>query len=126
MSDLALSPFKVARDLGMRCEFPEDDELFIDIDSDADLVHYFAMKEVLTENKVQFFDERITPSTTEGHFHIRVRLAEGDGFLGVITPEMRIALQAAMGSDRKRELLSALRILCRLDRPPTVFFEKEA
>jgi hypothetical protein len=122
VSELNDSPYDTAAALGLRVITPGDRELFIDIDCDEDLAHYRAMLEILkpiafTDGRALVVMEKVVPSKTLGHFHITVTLDER------VTPMERIAFQAALGSDRKRELLSLLRVRLDLDRPPTVFFE---
>lgn len=126
-SDLSEDPVIAAENLGKRVDYPEGNELFIDIDSTEDFYHYRAMVKVLAGMGIELYDERVTESSTKGHYHIRVRAFDGPCVSGEMTesldPMVRIALQAALGSDRKRELLAVLRILMGLKRPPTVFFE---
>jgi hypothetical protein len=122
MSALGDDPILSALLNNWSVHYPGDRELFIDVDNDADLAHYDAMLPVLTENGV-FVESETRTVSPGGNWHIRLVLVLKFGH--ALTPEMRIALQAALGSDRKRELLSSLRILFGLDRPPTVFFEKE-
>jgi hypothetical protein len=122
VSELDDNPYETAATLGLQVMLPSDRELFIDIDCEEDLAHYRAMLEVLkpiafTDGRALVIMDRVIPSKTPGHFHIVVTLDER------VTPMERIAFQAALGSDRKRELLSLLRIRLDLDRPPTVFFE---
>jgi anaerobic glycerol-3-phosphate dehydrogenase len=98
-------------------DLPDEAELFIDID-DVDSLHrcekYLA---VLSDNDFEIIDVNKKRSRN-GNWHVRVQLAEP------VNDIERILLQACLGSDPKRELLSFLRLKFRLDRPPTVFFEK--
>ena len=122
-SDLAEHP----RDALARCNLedgdtreivePESNELFIDIDSESDVGVMSEMVRILRFNGVVVSVERVTPSRTEGHYHAVVKLDRD------VSAVERIAFQACLGSDRKRELLSLLRVVLELDRPPTVFFE---
>jgi hypothetical protein len=123
MSDLNDIPEQTAKGLGLVCRYPTDRELFIDIDSDVDLVHYEQMRIVMHALATmcpgaEVVSEERIPSRTPGHLHIILTMEVP------VTPMERIALQAAFGSDRKRELLSALRVRLELQRAPTVFFEK--
>jgi len=97
---------------------PATDELFIDIDSEDDFELLDNRLQTLRLNGVGVDTIRTTPSRRSGHYHVVLRLDRN------IDPTMRVALQACLGSDRKREILSALRILFDMDRPPTVFFEE--
>ena len=105
---------------GWHIVYPEPDELFIDIDDERDLGVLQEMVRTLKLNDISVEIVRSTPSATAGHYHIVARLA-GFGSLDATT---RIAFQACLGSDRKRELLSLLRVVLKMSRPPTVFFEK--
>lgn len=96
--------------------YPEDDELFLDIDSNADADWLAQMLEVLHGNCVPFEVEKTTTSKS-GNMHVYIKMDRK------LTPVERVALQACLGSDRHRELLSMLRIWY-TDRAPTVFFEK--
>ena len=96
--------------------YPEDRDLFIDIDDDASLNTYLEMGRVLHENGFYFTETKRTRSAG-GNTHIYAK------FTKQLTDLERVLLQACLGSDRKRELLSFLRIVLRLDRAPTVFFE---
>ena len=123
MSDLNDDPKVVAKREGLTVHLPDDNELFIDIDSDEDLAHYEEMMEVLRSIGCSVtpaieVDSVVRSRSKSGKgWHIRVRFEQD------VTPMERIAFQAALGSDRKRELLSILRIRLGVDRPPTIFFE---
>lgn len=97
---------------------PADNELFIDIDSHDAYYEFNQMMDLFQECGVVYTISRDTPSQQEGHRHIVIKLGMP------VDPMTRIALQCALGSDRKRELLSALRIVLKTNRPPTVFFEE--
>lgn len=96
---------------------PAEDELFIDIDSEEDHDRCYAMLAMFATNGFGAKVIRDTPSRDEGHRHIVVRL---DWKVDRIS---RIAFQACLGSDRKRELLSIFRVLLGQD-VATVFFEE--
>ena len=119
-SDLSEDPYKVAEQLGMEVHLPAPNELFIDIDSDEGHALFTRMRSVLEINGIHFTEVKIEASRTEGHMHIRATLPFD------VTDEVRILLQAVLGSDPKRELLSWLRIHSDMDRAPTVFFEEAA
>jgi hypothetical protein len=117
VSNLLLNPYRAARDKGLSVVKPSKHELFIDIDNDEDLAHYEAMCDVMDSALLPVHEVRRTRSSG-GNWHIVAKTAQE------LTPIERIALQAALGSDRKRELLSILRIWREPGVPPTVFFEK--
>lgn len=75
-----------------------------------------AMITLLKDNGFSCILEKETISRN-GRAHIYIQ------FPRPLSDAERIALQASMGSDRKRELLSLSRILGGTDRQPTTFFE---
>lgn len=98
-------------------------ELQIDIDSNAAL-NLFRAHWHIFNSRMAAYRKPITslttiepsPSGKRGHWHITIT------FQRALDPTTRIALQAVLGSDRMRELLS----LCRLlngSPIPTLFFE---
>lgn len=97
---------------------PQPNELFVDLDVQADLRVLEHLLKVLEHNGVEAVITRNTPSRTAGHAHVVVRVDR------VLTPLERIALQACLGSDRKRELLALLRVWAGVSYAPTVFFEE--
>jgi hypothetical protein len=134
MSELNDDPYKTAEALGLDVVLPEPNELFIDLDDPADELQLQTMLDVL--NGKASFDDAVmhgksdsdplletveTKRTTSksGNTHVYLKVSAKTPLSDI----ERIALQACLGSDRKRELLSALRILLSLDRPATVFFE---
>jgi hypothetical protein len=102
--------------LGLVVVEPAASELFLDLDTGLEefrtLLYDVAATAGLRIHRVDFW-----PSRKPGHWHAVVALEHE------ITPVMRIALQAALGSDRKRELLGLMRILLDVAAAPTVFFE---
>ncbi len=117
MSDLARDPHEEAKERGLVAVLPGDDELFLDIDDRAD---FRVMKDiigVLEHNGFMLAEVKRTRSKS-GNWHVYLRAPMP------LDPVLRIALQACLGSDRKREVLSVLRHL-HGNYSPTVFFEKE-
>jgi len=139
MSELFEDPFIEAQSQGLVCILPEPNQLFLDIDDDTSGGWMQAMFGVLESNNIAYEIEKTTISKS-GNKHVYVRFPKPPApqplDVGELKPDMdqvyiefddvgRVALQAALGSDRKRELLSMLRILLNLEaRPPTTFFEK--
>lgn len=118
-SHLEDDPGKAAQELGLVIVLPGPRDLFVDIDNEADYLWLLAMVEVMGGVGVQLEVDHVSPSKSglpRRHVYLR---ADRD-----LTPVERIALQAALGSDRKRELLSLLRVWLHTDRPPTLFFEQ--
>jgi hypothetical protein len=92
--------------------YPESNQIFIDIDN-ADAYETFLTLHDILRKHPSYGSATFRNSRTLGHKHITV------SFKTPLEPWQRIALQAALGSDRKRELLACLQ-----GNPgPTVFFE---
>jgi hypothetical protein len=122
VSELNDDPYDTARKNGLDIVLPDPDQLFLDIDDADGEAQLAGMLDVLTDLLDVGVEKRTTSAGGNHHVYLRVGLP----FAAALDPVTRIALQACLGSDRKRELLSLLRILHRLDRPPTVFFETPA
>jgi hypothetical protein len=106
---------------GYRVVFPADNELQVDIDSDEQYAAFNKSWPIFCRDTqhyaLEFPGKRETPSRSGlPRRHITVTLPFE------VTPEQRIAWQAALGSDPVRELLSMLR-LQRGDEHPTLFVE---
>lgn len=109
-----------AKDAGCVALYPTARELFIDIDSDADYHVFEDHIETLTELWPNLRITHDDPSRNGGEGrHIVVTLPED------VTELERAALQAVLGSDRKRELLTIMAHFCGIN-GQTVFFEKKA
>jgi hypothetical protein len=96
---------------------PKPNQLFVDIDCEDDLV-VFRKNLGWLEGLVTGYALKPSGSGKPGHYHITVELSRDvkDGY-------ERIGLQAILGSDRLREVLS-WRNLANESGRPTVFFEK--
>lgn len=103
---------------GLEVRLPEPNELFIDIDSEAQLAEFDDLFNMLLDH-VDGMSRSMGPSPSgrPGRYHAVVRLPYP------ITLLERIALQAALGSDRKREILTWLRYRIG-EENPSVFFER--
>ena len=115
-SDLA---FEQAKKNGWDVALPKNNQLFVDIDNTQDLVRFYKLRDTLLQNW-GILSTTINPSKSgiPDRMHIVVNLAEQ------IDPITRIALQACMGSDRTREILSLVRVKTG-DPHPTLFMEKK-
>jgi|ERR1700722_139612 len=111
--------FKEAEERGCVVVVPKANELFVDIDTKEQFDMFTRCLEVLrrTEKCTATWTE--SPSGEPHHFHMIVSL-ERD----VKDPLERITLQACLGSDPMREMLSWQRYKCG-DNVPTLFFEKK-
>jgi hypothetical protein len=121
MSEAAPSDWEARRDakakaLGMEIHYPERDELFVDIDNAESLKSFHECLALLGDLVLGYTR---TPSNGGGdHWHIRVKL-----WREVDDDAERIALQALLGSDRKREMLSWItkganaKVTCFFERP---------
>lgn len=119
MSDLRNDPAEIARELGLIMVVPgNEQELLLDLDDEASMRHMDAMIAVLRSNSI---DVKVTSRTVSKSGVGRHVILQVPFELNDMT---RILWQACLGSDRKRELLSVLRILQQTGRPATVLFEK--
>lgn len=103
---------------GLRVVLPEANQLQIDIDSEEHLLSFMSALGVILRNwDTEGIDVEAHPSKSGlPRLHITLTLPFE------VSPWQRIALQAALGSDPTRELLSATRLM-RGDSHPTLFVE---
>lgn len=118
MSDLFEDPYKVAAKRGLEVILPQENELFLDIDSQEDEDFFNYINETLSHNGIEFNIEKKTTSAG-GNTHIYIKIDMDPP----ITDMERLLLQACLGSDRKRELLGWIRIRFQAERPSSTFFE---
>src|SRR6266496_2427089 len=112
------SAYAEAKADGLEVRLPADNELFLDFDTEEALHVFYAVKPVFERyfgitNIKQWASRSGLPKR-----HMVVTLDR------IVTPVVRIALQACLGSDRIRELLGLARIDAG-DRHPTLFLEKK-
>ena len=102
---------------GLSIKLPLGTQLFIDLDSDADFAIFEKLLSIANDHVG--VSDYVCSLSKSGypHRHIVVNLKRQ------ITVLERIALQACLGSDRKREILSFIEYL-NGDAAPTLFFEK--
>jgi hypothetical protein len=114
-----------AKEKGCAVVEPKGNEIFIDIDSAAERVHF---DNAIARIKSRWPCEvKITPSPSgaEHHAHIVVAFPKPSATIeNSFSALERIALQAVLGSDLKRELNSVCDVLDG-DPLPTIFFERE-
>jgi hypothetical protein len=104
---------------GLEVKTPRPNELFIDIDNARDFARFKTLIEMFSrvEDVMTWAD---TPSASGGqHRHVVVSLGRE------VTAFERIAFQAMLGSDLKREVLSYERAKTGSSHP-TIFFEPKA
>lgn len=104
---------------GFRVVLPNDNELQIDIDDDAHYATFLRNLESVARNVEDAAEWHMESHPSKSGLprqHITIQLPLR------IEPWQRIAMQAALGSDPMRELLSAIR-LQRGDVHPTLFVE---
>lgn len=134
MSELLRPAAAEAEERGVDMVLPESpQDLFIDIDNAADeeilLRHLTVLAHFGVHVKVK--KHAPSPSNEPGHMHYYLHVDPEDLDLEYMdltpaaAPYIRILLQAVLGSDRKRELLSFLRLVLNTGQPPTVFFESK-
>ncbi len=108
-----------AAERGHACKYPAPNELFLDIDTHEGLGRFHA---AMAQNKyiqsiVGGYDVQPSPSGKAGRFHVVVTLSKD------VDKFERITLQALLGSDLSREILSYQEAQAGVSQP-TVFFEK--
>jgi hypothetical protein len=108
--------FQDARDLGMNVVVPEPNQVFIDLDCIHDQMVMEALLPIFNVNGFPLVIQKTTRSKNGGkHVYLAAPID--------ITPLQRVALQAILGSDRKREALGFLRVLS--GDMESAFFEKK-
>lgn len=108
-----------AKENGWMVVVPEPDELLIDIDNPSQYTEYCnRMTDFQRFFEVKNIEIKPSKSGLPGKLHITVKLDKP------VVPLERIALQAILGSDSKREFLSYVR-LQNGDSVPTLFLEKK-
>ena len=125
-SNLADDPHKEAALLGLVVVEPGPTELLLDIDSQMAMVTYEANREALNDatQSLWIVETKRIPSRKPGHWHVYCTVELNGTSWDELTAEVRIAFQAILGSDLRREGFSLIRAMFGLNRPPTVFFEK--
>lgn len=108
--------FADAEKRGFTIVRPGADELLLDLDRPIDVAFMVDTLAILKDNGFPFEETKRIVSKS-GHLHVYLKAPRA------VTPLERLALQAMLGSDRKRELLGFLRIENEVP-DPTVFFEK--
>lgn len=121
LADTSDKAFEKARDLGLDVVLPDDYTLQLDLDVpyNGNSEHAYGPDFVTKLNAVYInfgVEESKFTISKSGRTHCFIRLCER------ITPTERIALQAALGSDGLREILSLKRVQ-RGDLTPTLLFE---
>lgn len=110
-----------AANLNLDIVVPDPNQLQIDIDSLAQEKEFDSLFETFfnnVEGSLQVISNKPSRSGKPGKRHITLTLNRK------VTSVERILFQALLGSDRKRELLSYVRVL-NGDPEPTLFFEKK-
>lgn len=117
---LSADAIEAAEDRGLSTIFPAEDELLLDFDNSLDYDYFQETgRDILSQFwGIKKVEEKPSASNRPGHIHVRVTLEN------IITPMERFALQAALGSDRKRELLG-IALLKNEDPHPTFLIQRE-
>lgn len=97
---------EIAAKEGLWCEFPQPDELFIDIDNAAGYINADVVAAInKTESYPLKLNSNILYTTSKsGNRHAYIKCSNPVGDM------QRVALQAALGSDPVKEALSVLRL----------------
>jgi len=105
---------------GLRVRYPQPNELFIDIDSAEAYAQFKRLREVFERGEpIVGTTIAASPSEAPGHYHAIVTLRRD------VLPRERVMLQALLGSDPMRELLSYRRVIAGSDpEAVSVFFER--
>ena len=108
-----------AESIGCTVRKPAVDELFIDInDAYGSTWFHLNIGKVAEQIGVVTTEWLPSPSGQSDHSHVVVKLGRE------VTQMERILLQSVLGSDRKREALSWVRLVNN-DPDPTLFYEKK-
>lgn len=97
---------------------PKPNELFIDIDFEEELEYFKRQIKRVELRWPCTWRAQSSPSGKPGRYHVYVAFIDRE-----LDHWQRIALQAVLGSDRIRELISVQRLLDD-DVQPTLFFER--
>lgn len=103
-----------AKQEGFDVRMPGPKEVFLDLDSDAELALY-KKRRPFAERLLGCWEKERWRSKSGQGWHVVVQCACD------ITPAQRIAIQAALGSDWKREIIGVLRLLNGVEEPTTLF-----
>lgn len=103
---------------GKSVVYPRENELFVDLDSPEARADFEENARFFSKLGV-VFDYALRPSARAGHWHAVVTLADG----APVTTWQRLALQAALGDDHKRHVISCARALRGEEAAASVFFE---
>lgn len=111
---------KWAAENGVTVRIPEANQLFLDIDDEYGRDTFEKNRDIIdTVYGIENITSTPSRSGKRGRCHMVVNLKTN------INPITRIAIQAVLGSDRRREAHSLRRVMA-IDLNPTLFFEKEA
>ncbi len=110
----------IAAEKGCVVRVPGPRELFIDIDSEEANANFERLLKACPPGLVERFERAPSPSGAPGHYHVVVLLSRD-----VKSDTERVLLQAVLGSDPMRELLSWRRIENGSDSASvSIFFER--
>ena len=104
---------------GLVVVLPQERELFVDIDNDAQWQTFLKVIEKLTNTELAASWDATPSASGLPHRHVRVQLTRS------VKPIERIALQALLGSDPIREWCSYERLAAG-HVSPTRFFERKS
>ena len=108
---------EAAKEKGLVVVIPKPNELFVDIDSQAQFELFENLVVTFLRQEHATWTAAPSPSRAPGHYHVTVHLHRD------VSNRERILLQAVLGSDPMRELLSLQR--CDAGNVhPTLFFER--
>ena len=104
--------------MGLRVVEPKANQLQLDLDSARALRKYGMQFSILKRaGLTKRWREKILPSKKSGHVHVVIDMPHG------VSNLERVALQAVLGSDIRRECFNFARVKKR-NKYPIVFFER--
>lgn len=103
--------------IGMTAFTAKDDELLIDLDSPSEPDHFGYVLDNLRANGYRVKGSPLYTTSKSGNTHIYIQLTQP------MDNMMRIVIQAALGSDPIREVLSAIRCIQGAGSISTALFE---
>lgn len=115
--------YKMAAERGLVILLPAGNEIFLDLDSHEAHDEACGLIELAKKCGLPITGTYVAPSQTPGHVHMIVTFDLTDAIFDNFDdmPELRIGLQAAFGSDRKREVMSYARVFQSIPDPTCLF-----
>lgn len=109
-SDIAEPVEPIAEKLGLKVVVADDKTIQLDLDGDQEYTEFLVLLNVLRGHlaREDMYCQWTITTSKSGRYHAYLRVTKDGQYQG-FGLWTRIALQAALGSDRKRELMNAIR-----------------